>query len=343
MAAIVGTRIRRSQQDGLVELISPNPSGGQGVYVLRWNGARALCKPTVHDALLFSQLERMTEIGPREVRDAALAVAAEGHAGRAAAAAARGVIAADRRQRLRTGFVLLQALIVQVDPTSCRTVTSRTPAFVRRAGAVLQRLAPDLRRTPAQLGAAMSAISDAFAPVGVDTSDGTARIPRLLDYMDKASTALAGRLSEDAGLDPAGIGPGVIGAFKTTQRNGLAVVDAIRTVLADPLALLTRRLTDAQGIAALTERADWLLDGWERLCHLWTTASDARSRRLALLEIAQSIPVLPHEAFEWTAPAVAVQSSDETCKITGRDIRSHSRSAVLAMIERNENLRAMSL
>ncbi len=339
---LAAARVRRVRRDR-VELVAPNPSGGKGVYVLRWDGVRAMCAPTVHDTLLFQRLEEMPGTGPREVRDAALAVAVEGHAGRPAAAAARKVMAADRNQRIQTNVLLLQALVDQVDPATRVWAASHDPELDQRAAAVLQRLATGLRRPPAQLGAALSAMAGAFAPVGVGPHDSTARIPRLLGCMEDIGTALSDWPSEDAGHDPAGIGSALAAAFRTAARNGRAVVAAIRTVLADPVALLTRRVTDAPGVPALAERADWLLDGWERCCLIWKAADDAPSRRQALLEMAQCIPVLPREAFEWAAPAIAVQAPDETCRVTGRDGRPQSGSAVFAMIERNEKLRAMSL
>ena len=127
---LTGARIRKSQRPGF-EFVVLNPSGGRGFYVLRPSGILAFCKPTVHDTMLFSRFSGSASITPASVREAALAVALEGHAGRDAIAAAAASIAADQAQCSKTYTTLATRFMEQVDTD---TATAVPPAVSRDVG-----------------------------------------------------------------------------------------------------------------------------------------------------------------------------------------------------------------
>jgi len=77
---LAGARLRALNRSG-IELVVPNPSGGRGVYILPWNSARTLCRPTVHDLRLYEELRRVPALTPGSVRLAARVVAIQGLAG----------------------------------------------------------------------------------------------------------------------------------------------------------------------------------------------------------------------------------------------------------------------
>ena len=334
-------RVRRSERIG-IELITPNLAGGKGVYVLQWSGVRALSTPTVHDTLLFQRLGCLTDLAPRWVREATLAAALQGHAGRAALNAARKIVTTDHAQRVQADSLLLKSLVGQAEPNSLMNATMRTPDFDRHVSTVLQRLAPSLRRPVPQLATALAAISGAFAPIGIAQHDTTARVPRLIERLETTCSALSGWAKTDADQELGGLAMAVAASISTAAKWCRAIVASSRALFEDPLALLKRHLADPDGVMALAERADWLLDGWERVCLLWQVPCSVTTRNAALLEMTQCLPILPREAFNWSNPAVPLQAPDQSCRVVSTDGRWRTGSAAFVMIERNEKLRAMS-
>ena len=87
-------------------------------------------------------------------------------------------------------------------------------------------------------------------------------------------------------------------------------------------------------------RADWLMDGWERIGQLWSANPGPAARRDVLEEIASLLPVIPREAGECSGFRVEVQ----TVVHLRRMIRGHhdwrTGLCVQDLIARNEALLA---
>jgi hypothetical protein len=341
---LAGARMREARNEGK-ELVVPNPSGGRGVYVLNWPGVRALGQTTLHDTVLFQRSSLLPAIEPASVRNAALEVAREGHAGRGAAAAAEATIARDRAQCVRAHYLLVTGLVEQVDPdTSAALVPAgRTTNLDLRARAALHRIAPSLGRPPADLAAALTALGDAFAPIGVATADHDARVPRLLIRLEETQAKLSAWLQADPNNDIGGLGEAIRAAMGRACESGARVLDRTRSMVSDPTALLRRWITDQSGVLAWTRRCDWLLDGWERVCLLWLSASTRSSQRAALLEMAPLVPVLPREVTEWTGISFPPETMLQACRVTSHQDSWRTGSAAFGLIERNEKLLAMGI
>ena len=340
---LAGARVRQAGDRG-VEIVLPNPSGGRGVYVLNWPGVRGLCNVTMHDTVLFRRLCGLAMVDPASVRDAALAVACEGHAGRCAAEAAAVAIARDRAQRVRARVRLMTALVEQQDRDAPNggSAAERTAELERRARLVLHRIAASVGRPAADLAAALTALGDLFAPVGVAAVDRDARLPRLLERLGETAADPAGRLSSDADEDMRGLGETIRVAMEKAWQSGTAVLRKTRAALGDPTRLLRRRISDPGGVLAWSSRCDWLLDGWERVSLLWLSAEGAASRRAALLEMAPLVPVLPREVLQWAGAAIPAEALTQLCRVTSQRDAWRCGSAALRLIERNERLLAMS-
>jgi hypothetical protein len=341
---LAGARVRHSGRSE-IELITPNPSGGRGIYVVPWAGVRELCNPTLHDRTLIHRLALLPCIDPASVRDAALEVASEGYAGRNAVASATTTRDNDTIHRELAHFRLLAALIEQAESAGGKPTmpTQRTPAFDQLAEGVLRRLAPSFGCSAEHLIDALAAMGDRFAPVGVEWEDRTARIPRLMSTLGDVHAGIAGWLAEDPDNDIGGLGEMVTASMKVTCDGSHALLAGIRGMLSDPLALVKRWIAAPDDASALASRCDWLLDGWESPCLLWTMAASTASRRAALLEIGQILPVLPREVADWLAVPIPPAAIDASCRVTSRDDAWRSGAAAFALIQRNEALRAMSL
>jgi hypothetical protein len=336
---LAGARVRASQRTG-IELVVPNPSGSDGIYILHWPGVRALCRPTVHDTMLFRRLSGVPAINPDQVRDAALEVALAGHAGRDVATAAEAAIVHERQQHLLAHVLLLTGLVAQRDPDG--PSPDHTADIESRAGAVLHRIAPALGRTAAQLAASLATIGVLFAPVGITAGDRSARIPRSLTRLRDTLTDLAEWLDADPDNDIGGLGRAIAVAMRRACDTGEAALAAARSALIDPLALLRRWIADPAGVQATARRCAWLLDGWERVALLWLSANPLVSRRVALLEMAPLIPVLPREVTAWTDIPIHPDMLRQACRVTSREDGWRTGGSAFALIERNEKLLAMS-
>jgi hypothetical protein len=340
---LAGVRVRESDHSG-VELIVPNPSGGRGIYILDWSGVQALCVPTMHDTILFRRFSRLSTIDPPVIRQAALAVAAEGYAGRAAISAAAAAVASDRTERLLAHPRLLSRLVEQFAPRAPNSMalTARRPELDRRTRTILHRLALSLGRPAACLACDLAAVADAFAPLGIARDDRHGRIPRMIARLDETSIALCVWLDTDIDNDIGGLGRAVAETMRTAARSSKAVLDVTQAALSDPVALLTRWARDAADVRSFASRCDWLLDGWERVCLLWVIAASDASRRAALLEMASLVPVLPQAVEEWSDVVIPWEAMNETCRVTNHQDTWRGGSAAAGWIERNEQLRAMS-
>ena len=334
---LAGTRLRNSPREG-VELVVPSPSGGEGVYILQWAGVRALCNPTVHDTLLFQRCCRLAAIEPATIREAALDIARQGHAGREAATAAEAAAGHDHSQRVLAHFLLVSGLVAH----------GRTPAapsgqpadLDRLAAAVLERIAPSLGHPAADLAASLVAVANIFAPAGITGADLDARIPRLLMRLKNTHAGLADWLKADPGHDIGGLGQPVTAALQLACESGAAVLKWTRAPLTDTAALLRRWIGDPNSVKTRATRCQWLLDGWERVTLLWLAASTRASRRAALLQIATLLPVLPREAAAWTDTQIDPAAMQQACRVVSQEDTWRRGASTFAIVERNEKLLA---
>ena len=138
-----GTRARPGDKHGL-ELVIPNPSGGQGVYIMDWTSIPALCRPTLHDRALNDRVAAVHSIAPSTIRRVAREVAAEGLAGEEAMQAALAATDTDRGDRTITNYLLLMALIEQVGLFA--GAAPGVPDIETRARLTVARIAPRLGR-----------------------------------------------------------------------------------------------------------------------------------------------------------------------------------------------------
>jgi hypothetical protein len=340
---LVGARVRESKRAG-VELVVPNPSGGRGVYIVQWPGVRALCTPSVHDSVLFHGIGQLKQIDPAAVRGVALDVASSGYAGRDAMDAAASARGRDHVNRLLTDFLVVAGLVEQVEPTGWQMtrIAERTPDFDRRADLALRRIAPSLGCPAGHLLNGLAALGTAFTPVGAAANDQTARIPRMIARLKETSAGLSRWLATDPSADIDGLGRAATEAMDAAAGHADAVLAGVRTALADPLALLRRWVIQPEDPLDLAARCDWVVDGWERICLLWKIANSMASRRAALLEMAQLLPVLPREINHWIDKAVAQVAMDGGCRVVNSNDAWRSGGAAFALIQRNELLRVIS-
>lgn len=324
-----------------LELLVPNPSGGQGMYVLAWEDVGALCRPTVFDTRLIATVAARQGVTPAGIRAAATDIAAEGLAGRAARAAAMAAREATRRGGMVTNFDLLLELVRQVEPPGQSGVApeQESPvALERRARAAVARIAPGLGHTAQAVASQLEQLATLFHPLGVGRHATTARAPQLilrLVRLREEALAWAGGHPDESAREAALlalVAELTIGCARTTLAEAQRLTGDMRE-------LLRRWNQEPEALAALLARPEWLLDGWERVLTMWETAEQHLGRAATLLELVGMIPVIPREAADWVAGAFDV--SDEMLRHRRKVLLMEDwRSGVTVMdlIARNEAL-----
>ena len=307
---LTGTRVRPAERAGL-ELIVPNPSGGRGAYILPWTDLRSLCRPTVHDVLLTERIAALRNVTPATIRTAARKLAVEGSAGRAAGAAAAAALAADAQSCIITNFHLLLLLVQQEEPAGASTVPpdAESPAELeKRARRTIAAIAPRLRQDSETVAASLEDLAELFDPVGLGKRANQARLPHaiaMLKLLRKEVQAFPADGDEDV--------PGLAQMITDTADITLGCAEKTlvesRKLAAPIFNLLTEWQADTTKVSRELARTDWLMDGWERICALWSVNAGANERRAALSEIATLLPVIPLEAGDWVNFRVEVNTA----------------------------------
>ena len=338
---LLGARIRPTDTRAALEVVIANPSGGRGFYVVPWAALPDVCSPTLHDRRLWQRLSDESGITPPLVREVARAVAAEGLAGREAAAAVARARSEEGAARMRANFLLLLDLIRRTETREEATVPpqSDTPAQIeQRARRAMARFAPRLGVSAEVIAAWLESLAGVFCGVGVPGDSAVSRtraqLRRLETLIEEIELWVA--QSPDPGEQHAALL--VADAARLTLSCASAAFRELDGLLGDTPALLRSWREDSTALARRATRPDWLLDGWQVICELWRDA-DSTMRAGALWEMALLAPVMPREVEEW----VGIEEDWERPTRLRRVVRANEdwRSGrMLDIVARNERLRA---
>lgn len=279
-----GARVRLGARQQ-IELIICNPAGRRGVYVLPLATLETFCQPSLFDRALIAAIIGVGLLSPAALRKAARDTMTGGLAGRAAQ---RGAIqAAPSAQALQgqTRAALRQTLHDQIGGVDCSNSISR--------------LATQLRLPNDIVDAALLALADLFAEIGISVAGPSpvaahrARLDTLDQHVQAALPWLEGRGARDVGDLHASLGQ-----FAACGK----ILDAdIAAVLADAPTMIGDFTRDPLLVADRLTRVDWLFDGWDRIAALWRddTRTGPLPSRTTLAEILPQVPALPTEALAW--------------------------------------------
>jgi hypothetical protein len=266
---LAGARLRAApaRSGHVLEAIIPNPAGRRGVYIVPWSESGDLCRPTMHDARLTETLARRLDLStlcPAMVRHAGWEVAAEGHAGRG------GAIAAQRL--LRDNAV-------------------RFAMMSTRLHSALAEQAADAAPDPVAWDRLTALLADIHLPEGA-----AARMPTLAEAVGALAVALPEWAAAQSG--PVATAAQMVASAAQLVHRGATYLLRIAVARIDqPQTLLRDWLVDPAGVERALSRAEWLLDGWERLVLLWQVALPGPA--VTALEMAALLPVWPDEAEAW--------------------------------------------
>ncbi len=341
---LLGGRIRPGERR-MPELVLANPAGAEGVYILPWAALPDFCPPSLHDRAVWARINGLQLLTPRSVQAASRKVAAEGFAGREAAAAARVATGSNEQQRVLLHYHLLLELVRQAEPAGSGLPPPErdTPSNVEgRARRVLEGLRHDNSLPPTAAVEALEEISSAFEGTGLRGNPTGAPLPLLC--LEVATVIQQVVAWGDAGSAEQRQCARLLGhAAEVTLRCARVALANAQAQLEDIWALVHRWRVEPDSVLALVERGEWLLDGWRQICALWRS-SPPEGRLGAALEMAALVPVIPAEVGDWCG-FDATGEMDTTrggLRTWRRTVRAHQDWATGRLMERNEQLLALA-
>ncbi len=334
---LIAARVRLLDRDGL-ELVVPKASGGRGNYVVPWRNVTDLCQPGVHDTRLLQRIGTLGVITPATVREAGLLTEAEGFAGRRVRAAARATMEADQKARAATHYHVLLGLIRQIDGAPSARAPIPPAQFAPLARRAMGLLASRLGRESDRVAEGVATMTAVLSPLGLGDRVATARIPALLVRMQALRQSLASLPTET---------PWEAAAVHLITRTAEVTLSGLTSTVAEARGraehipdLLTAWLADPAGITTWMTRSEWLADGWNWLCNLWSLADDASAQRRLLDEMVLILPTLPKEVAAWVGFS---NGGPLPVRITPRAAPVYRESLnIVDAIMRNETLLALS-
>jgi hypothetical protein len=333
-----GTRARPASKPGL-ELIVSNPSGGRGVYIMPWPSVATLCRPTLHDRVFNTRIGRLDFVTPAVIRQIAREIAVEGLAGEAAMEAARLAADSERDDKVATNYELLMSLIEQNGPCLIAANLNDPEAEKILARQTISRVAPRLNQSTAWTASALEALAEVMTDTGMGA--GTAgRIPRLIDGLRRTRAEIADWTGTRKRDDQAAYGRMIGTVADVTLALADNVLSQVHALTREMVGLLRTWAADPASVVQLASRPEWLLDGWEKICFVWNYAQDDVSRRMALLEIVDLVPVLPREARDWCDRSFDIDGAMRFRRNIRLNEDWRTGENVLALIARNEHFRA---
>lgn len=338
---LLGARIRPTESRAALELVISNPSGGRGYYIVPWAALPEVCSPTMHDRRIWQRLSDQAGVTPSLVRETARAVAAEGLAGREAAAAVARARGEETAARMRANFLLLLDLVRRTETRQEATIAPQldSPANVeQRARRAVARFAPRLGVSAEIIAAWLESIAGAFCGVGVPGDPAPSRTRGLAQRLRTLTEEIDLWVAQTPDPGEQHAATLVTDAARLTLSCAEIAFQDIDGLLSDTPTLLRAWREDSSALGRRATRPDWLLDGWQLICELWRDA-EPDTRHGTLWEMALLAPVMPREVEEW------VGASDDWDRPTRlrRLVRANEdwRSGkMLELVARNERLRA---
>ena len=299
--AIAQARLRLDQR-GRIEVVARNPTGSDGMYVVPLSALGEFFRLSIHDRAMVEQIEATRSMSPLAIRRVALQLALEGLAGPDAKAAAAAALRQEEEHALLTLLLLLEQLLAEagLPQIDWKQIDTGDKGSRERLKPYFKSLEPSLGMSATALVAAVDALSDLVAPIGV------ARAP----FQSVAATTLAdvkalqqsiedwARAERDDYEAIAALVVACAALTVTCAEKSLATATGlVRSVRA----MLEAHASSPDAVAEVLTRPIWLLDGWRHLTALWAAVAEQprEAQRDAMIELGELVPLVPISADEW--------------------------------------------
>ena len=179
-----------------------------------------------------------------------------------------------------------------------------------------------------------------FVPLGLPPAPDAARIPQLQAALERMRGETDQWSRINAGEDIANLAGRVADAAGAAAAIADRLIRNARALAADVPELLRRWSRAPQDLAGQIGRAEWVLDGWDRIVLLWQEARFPAGQRAALLEMAQLVVDLPEEVADWVDREPGLLQPVRSCRVISLNESWRTGSASFGLIARNERFRA---
>lgn len=290
-------RLRRDQNDRF-EFLLPNFTAGKGIYVLPWKGLPNVMTLTLHDRLLFEEIEQLEMHSPEHIRTCALSVQATGVCGPAAATKASELLDQDAQYLVLTQFILVTELLKLVGISAADLLRPGMTAddSKRVARQALAKVAHMVDIAPDDMTHRVDQLGEAVSPVGLPQAPKSGRLRALADRLQ----AFAQTTQLFADTDPSDVA--MLGAYVSTVANHTLTlarqrIGKLDTACRDAKHIVNDAPKLLQTIQEFVARISWLLDGWEFLIAMWDSVKDEppATRQTTITDISRLLPLIPRE------------------------------------------------
>lgn len=288
----------RQDRSKRIEFLLPNFSAGKGTYVVPWRSLPSLMTVTLHDRLLYEQLEGEAELTPESVRKVGFKVAQMGCAGPTAATAAKKALERESNYLTLTNFLLVIDLLklVGVGADDLMKPGLSQAESKRLAREALNNVAGIVKVPADELSARMERLAAAVAPIGLAKAPEPGRVRLLLIRM----VAFKDKMEKWAESDPSEVAQlgvfvaEIAGHTLALLRNRIRRFDEICVDLKSMVQNdgQARKLLGEQTIAGA-----WLLDGWDFLMLMWDSVADKprETQQTTMGELFRFLPLIPKD------------------------------------------------
>jgi hypothetical protein len=336
---LLGARARPQADGNGLEILIPNPSGGECVYILPLVAIPEFCTPTLHDRRLWCLLRDETIITPGIAREAAETAAIEGHAGRAASIAVNEARQAREDRVKRINFGLLLHLIKQMEgqaPSLPAPEVDDPRKVAMRGQRAVQSCAQRLRMTTEAVAAALEELARAFNGLGMPQDNNLAPSRRLMAELQKLAASIKiwrSDLPAHASFRPSEL---LEKSLQLTLDCAFKAAEQFDGLIGDTFGAIHAWQHDRQDILQELTRLDWLLDGWGTILGIWN-AAEGSEKIITIMEMAVLAPILPKEAMGWLGFQPDMAQERRTVRIV-QQFEEWRSGRIINMIARNENL-----
>ena len=293
---IAQMRVRQGSDRTSLALAMPGVAGGTS-YVVPWKAVPDLATLTMHDRMLYQEIEASMAATPERVRRAALKVAATGLAGPQVAEAAVAGAAADRGEAQASHFlVTLEAFrALGLDPAELVAAGRSNGGWQALARQRLSELATRQGVPATQHGPRILDIARAIAPIGLPDAPG--RLRRIHHRLADVRNRMLAWISADR-TEMTELGRAAVIAADETLALSINAFEALDRILADPGPVLEGWPQNFRPLQNLATGIGWLLDGWDFVVAMWERyeTGTVQDQRDAVLQIFRVLPTLPQAA-----------------------------------------------
>jgi hypothetical protein len=303
-------RLRRDDMERF-EFLLPNFTAGKGTYVLPWKGLPSMMTLTLHDRLLFEEIEQLEMHSPEQIRTCALSVQASGVCGPDAATRAGGLRDQDAQYLVLTQFILVTELLKLVGISASDLLRPGMTAndSKRVARQALAKVAAMVDIPPDDMTARVDQLGEAVAPVGLPLAPKAGRLRGLAERLN--SFAQSTQHFADTDLSEVAI----LGAYVSTVANHTLTLARQRIGKLDAACSDARQIVNdtpklLNAIKEYVGRLSWLLDGWDFLIAMWEAVKEEppATRQITINDISRLLPLIPKEEIGYATEQLDLEA-----------------------------------